>query len=74
MENDEDDDDDEKEMKEREAENDARIGTGKAIWLVSATKLVINTLSALLIEDGKKALEIHSCKSCNNVTLQQFVK
>jgi len=27
-----------------------------------------------LIEDGKKAHEIHSCKSCKKVTLQQFDK
>jgi hypothetical protein len=56
-------------MKEREEENHVRISTGKAIWLVSAIKHVINALSALLIEDGKKALEIHSCKLCKNVTL-----
>lgn len=62
VENYEDDDNDEEEMKDREEKNDARIGTGKAIWLVSALERVINTLSALLIEDGKKALEIHSCK------------
>jgi len=70
VENDEDDDDnDGEEMKEREEENDARIGTGKTIWLVSAIKHVISTLSALLIEDEKKALDIHTCKSCKNVTL-----
>jgi hypothetical protein len=55
-------------MKEREEENDARIGTEKAIWILSATKHDINTLSALLLKDGKKALEIHSCNSCKKVT------
>jgi len=55
-------------MKEREEENDACIGTEKAIWIVSATKYDINTLSALLLKNGKKALEIHRCKSCKNVT------
>ena len=56
-------------MKEREEENDDRVGNGKAIWLVSAIKYVINTLSVLLIEDEKNAFEIHSCKSCKTVIL-----